>query len=439
MTEHVCQRQGCGDPIPEERGAQARYCSLECKENRRSPKGGKGGYSPASTRRCRNKDCIERFIPVNPQHWYHEPACAQADASRKWTVEEILSEEGAMQPAGSHLELAKAAFGQKNRAMRENARLVSLREYLTYEIHGFYDENPQFRFPRVEPPTQGKPANLSHGRKLVKDVEIIVQLGDWQIGKWENGFGVDATRERVQQAKAAVAAIVQRQRDAGYTVSKLHLSWGGDMIEGCYIYRGQNVSGLDKTGNTHRLTTQIRTAAHWMADFACYCASLCDVVENHVVGGNHGRPNGPNDYADKEDNFDVMAAWWAEDVSANTKHVTWHTSEDWWIGFDVAGHYVVSFHGDQWQGPLIDLKNRLLPKWISNATFGRKPKLVLTHHRHTYEEMEVSGATVLQNGTIDGGSKWYTTAYGEESQPRQRIIVVSAKHAPESTWPVDFA
>ena len=34
-------------------------------------------------RRCMNRDCIERFTPVNDGHWYHHPDCRQSD--RLWT------------------------------------------------------------------------------------------------------------------------------------------------------------------------------------------------------------------------------------------------------------------------------------------------------------------------------------------------------------------
>lgn len=382
-----------------------------------------------TTRRCRNMRCPERFIPVNPSHWYHEPACGQVDADWLFSVEQILAEEGQVLPGGNHLELAKAAFGQKNRALRENTRLRSLRDYLTYEIRSFYDEYPEYRYPLV--PAPPKDARKKNER------EVVVQLSDWQVGKWEQGFGIEATMGRVAQIRESVASIVQRTRDAGYPVNRIRLCWGGDLIEGCFIYRGQNVSGLDRTSNTHRLTVQIRTTAHAMAEMATFCATLAPEVVNEVVGGNHGRTNGPNDYADPEDNFDVMAAWWASDLTSQSPQIAWNVYEDWWGGFESMGHYVVMFHGDQWNGPLERLET-LLPRWVSSGTFGRKPALALTHHRHTHDEKEIAGIPVLQNGTIDGGSRWYTKAFGKQSRPRQRVFTVSEHHVPESVWPIDF-
>ena len=407
----------------------------ECKRLKRQADNQKAlGVAPEpvpkpATRRCRNKDCIERFVPVNDGHWFHEPACRLAPPDRLWDTEDILREEGALLPEASHIELAKRAFGQKNTALRENSRLRSLRDYLTFEIQSFHDEHPEYRYPAIPTPKRDT------GKK--GDREVLIQLSDWQVGKWENGFGVEATMARVDALMESTRSIVQRQRDAGYKVRRIIPSFGGDMIEGCYIYRGQNVSGLDKTSNTHRLTQQIRTTAYKMAEFVAFCGTLVDEVEVQVVGGNHGRTNGPNDYADPEDNFDVMAGWWASDLTRASKHITWNIAEDWWHGFEFAGHYVVSMHGDQWNGPL-ERMEPLLARWVAQGVFGPHPDLVLTHHRHTHDEKEFAGIPVLQNGTLDGGSRWYLKAFGKSSRPAQRLVTASEKHFPESGWPVYF-
>ena len=403
-----------------------RFCSPTCTQNNANGLRRKPETAPL-TRRCRNKDCIERFVPVNDQNWYHEPACRES--TNLWAVEEILREEGAVYPEASHLELAKRAFGQKNQALRRVTQLTSLRDYLTFEIREFYDENPEYRLPKIPAPAKQKKAR--------GDREVVVQFSDWQIGKWEDGFGVEATTARVEMAKDALAKIVQRQKDAGYRVRRIVLSFGGDMLEGCFIYRGQNVTGLDRTANTHRLTTQIRVVAHLMAEAAGFCASLAETVDVEVVGGNHGRTNGPNDFADPEDNFDLMAGMWASDLTSNTDRIRWVCHEKWWGGFESMGHYIVSFHGDQWQGKFERL-DALLPQWIAGGVFDGQPKIVLTHHRHEPAMKQIAGASVFQNGTIDGGSAWYTKKYGRSSLPHQRILVVSEHHAPEADWAVQF-
>ena len=386
------------------------------------------GESPIFTRRCRNRHCIERFVPVNAQHWYHEPACREA--ADLWSPEDILREEGSLS-AGSHpLEMVKRAFGQKNQLLRKVTALTSQREYLAYEVSNFYRDNPEYRWPPLP--------SVPHDDGRRGERALVVQLSDWQIGKLENGIGIDEMRKRIERIKAAIRSVVERQRAAGYAVNHVTLSWGGDMIEGCYIYGGQNVTGLDRSSNTHRITTQIRVVAHMKAEVAFDVASYVENVDNEDVGGNHARPNGKNDFADPEDNFDLLAAHWASDITQNEPRIRWHIHEDWWGAFDSLGHRFVSFHGDQWRGPFTKLED-LLPKWTANDVFGKKPEVVLTHHRHDFATLRVGGMFVCQNGTIDGGSKWYLKAYGKSSPPTQVIHVVSERRATESLWPVDFA
>jgi hypothetical protein len=427
----TCLLPGCDLPVPPERVSKGgKYCSFDHKtEAENARKRGVRLQTP-TTRRCRSKLCIERFVPTNKTNWYHEPACSLVPDDMKWTVEDILNEEGSLLPGGNHLEMAKAAFGQKNTALRENSRLRSLREYLTFEIQSFHDEHPEYRYPQV--PKVVTPKSTKKPR------EIIIQTSDWQIGKWEAGFGWKETEKRIDALKVAIAEIIQRQREAGFPVRTARISEGGDGLEGCYIYRGQNVTGLDKSSNTHRLTVQARTLAQKRAELAIWVASLVDEVEVETVGGNHGRPNGPNDYADPEDNFDVMAAWWAEDICRNNPRIKWHTSENWWHSYESMGHKIVSMHGDQWNGPLERLET-LLPQWIASGVFGSKPEMVLTHHRHSRRELEIAGIPVIQNGTIDGGSGWYLRAFGKASRPAQNIIVVSERHLYESIFPVWFS
>lgn len=383
-----------------------------------------------TTRRCKNKDCIQRFVPINDQHFFHEPACRES--TNLYTTAEILEEEGQLAPEASHLDLAKRAFGQKNQVLRKVTQLTSLRDYLRHEVRSFYDENPEFLPRTVTPP----PPRSLPGDKYR---EVIVQLGDWQIGKLENGIGIDVMRnERIPRIKQAIRSIVQRQHDAGYKVDRVIISWGGDMIEGCFIYAGQNVTGLDKTGNTHRLTTQIRTAAHMQAEVALDVAEYGTWVDIYDVPGNHGRPNGKNDFADHEDNFDTMASLWAADLTANSPHVRWHSSSDWWTGFESCGQYVVSLHGDQWQGDTWKLET-LLPQWLANNVFGQRPDIVLTHHRHDFKVFRIAGITVSQSGTIDGGSNWYLKKYGKASPPSQTILVTSPKRGVEAVYPIYFS
>jgi|GEM_PF-5671153 hypothetical protein len=384
------------------------------------------------TRRCRNRDCIERFIPVNTQHWYHEPACAEA--SRKWRVEDILSEESGMLPESSHMELAKRFAGQKNQALRRNETLVAMREFMRVEMDDLIRQDPTVPF--VEPL---KPIPKRVKGKVSYVREPILVLSDFQLGKWANGIGVNhAERVRIPRILDATHGWIDQLRDGGRIVNKVHVVYGGDMLEGCFIYKGQNVTGLDRTGNTHRITRQIAKVAEVEARIDQSIAASVAEVDHRSVPGNHGRPNGKNDFADPEDNFDTLASTWAEDKLFIQTNINFFHEEHWWHGFESLGRYIVVMHGDKWKGSTLAQFRPILSGWITGGLFGRKPDVIITCHRHEFGVAEVNGVLVIQNGTIDGGSPWYTQAYGKSSRPVQTLLIMSEGHGVEGIHPIYF-
>lgn len=379
-------------------------------------------------RRCMNRDCIERFTPVNDGHWYHHPDCRQSD--RLWTKEEILAEEGSLYPEASGTEMAARAFGQKNRLQRRVQQLTSQREFFKYHVSKVLTENPWLRFPPMAPSVRVAPDGTRTPR------EIILIVSDWQIGKMENGIGVQTFIEsRFPRIVEATIAIIQRVRASGHPVERVHLVPDGDMIEGCFIYAGQNVTGLDRQHNSHRLIKQIHVTAQLLAKLAQELSAHVAEVVVHSVPGNHGRTNGKNDFSDPEDNFDTLVAYWARDICQSIPNVVWDINEGWFGRFNVFDHQVVAQHGDAWNGPVTKLE-ALLPQWVTGNVFGVRPDLLISAHRHSFCTFEVNGIQVVQNGTADGGSLWYTRAYGRSSRPIQTVIVSSPDRVVEDLCPI---
>lgn len=382
----------------------------------------------AVRRRCMNRDCIERFTPINDGHWYHHPDCRQSD--RLWTKEEILAEEGSLYPEASGTEMAARAFGQKNRLQRRVQQLTSQREFIKFQITKTLTEWPWLRFEEKGQLIQN-PLSDSKGPR-----ELILVVSDWQIGKLENGIGVQAFLDyRFPRIVEATLSIIDRVRMSGHPVHKVHIVAAGDMIEGCYIYSGQNITGLDRQHNSHRLIKQIHVMAQLFAKLVQTIAPLVESIEVHSVPGNHGRTNGKNDYSDPEDNFDTMGIFWAKDICANLTNITWDINEEWFGCFNVFDHSVVAQHGDAWNGPVTKLET-LLPQWVTGNVFGTRPDLLLSGHRHSFCTFEVNGIQVVQNGTADGGSLWYTRAYGRSSRPIQTVIVSSPSRVVEDLCPI---
>lgn len=449
----LCEREGCSNPRsgpPANGGRTPKFCSNYCRarvahQRARARKHGYDTpdgeqfttrlYEPIAqagepiTRRCRNKHCVIRFVPVNSNHWYHEPACAQS--TDLYTVEEILAEEASVHPETNPLEIAKIAFGQKNQVQRKVDRISNFQTYLSFDVRTMFEEQPELRFPAS---TYTPPAKA--GTKGER--EILVVLSDWQVGKLENGIGVDVMEHsRIPRILSAVRSIVDHYRDSGYTIKRGVAALVGDMAEGCWIYGGQQAYGLDRTGGHSMVTRQILKVAHLESTVAVDMATYLEEVDVHSVGGNHGRPNAKHEYAELPDNYDLLASTIASYITQNTKNVKWTNHNEFWGGFHVAGHYVVAQHGDQWRGDLSKF-NQLLPQYLTSDVYRGRPSLVLLGHRHDYAHFRVGGIDVIQNGTIDGGSNWYLRAFGKASKPEQTVVVMSERFGVEAVYPIYF-
>lgn len=386
---------------------------------------------PPVRRRCKNKFCINRFTPTNSVHMFCSTPCR--DAEYQWTDQEILQEEGTLFSTSSPLELAKRAFGQKNQLQRKVDGLLSLRDWLRFSVEDVMSRYPDILIKPgpIEQPVMGKRSPK----------KIILVCSDWQIGKLENGIGVNEMVEgRIPRILSAVIQIVEHFRSAGHPVSEIHVVFVGDMVEGCWIYKGQNVTGLDRTGNSHFIMNQVLLTSELQAKLVVALAGRVERLVVHSVPGNHGRTNGKNDFSDARDNFDTLCAFIAKEKAQLQKNIEWDIQDDWYGTFPVLEDHgpVVALHGDKFAGDTMKLRD-LIPNWYTSGLFGPvKPMLVLAAHRHEFVQMEANGIPVVQNGTIDGGSRWYQQAYGRASRPIQTVLVVSEKHGVEATYPVYF-
>jgi len=391
--------------------------------------GSTSGSYIETTRRCRNKQCINRFIPSSINHFFCSTVCGRS--SDIWSPDEILAEEASLTPEANHLELARRAFGQKAAALRKVSHLSSHRDFLSYEMERLIKENPQVTIPvptRYEGSPSGEPR------------EVTVVCSDWQIGKLENGIGVKEVSDvRIPRLLDATHSIIAHYRRSGYSIERVNVSFVGDMVEGCKIYGGQSSYGLDTSVSAHRIIEQIYITAGLMAQVIADIAGDVEHVNVFSVPGNHGRTNGLHDFSDPRDNFDTLAARWARDkLVANAGTVEFNIGDEWFLDTVVASNTFVLSHGDAWNGSLSPSIDKLLPQWIVSDVFPRDTKALILGHRHSFASMEVNGVHVIQNGSLDGGSNWFTKRTGKSSKPCQVIFVSSAERPIEAVFPVYF-
>lgn len=277
---------------------------------------------------------------------------------------------------------------------------------------------------RVHAPVDIEPliANAMRHKPKKKTYEgssvLTVVLADWQIGKADHG-GVEATIERIIEAREAVIERAKALRKVGRGVSSLNVLWTGDSIEGCLGHYPSQTFAVeldrrDQVKVTRRLLTDSLQA--WSKHF--------EEITVAAVAGNHGENrNGGKAFTGVQDNDDLaIVEQVAEILAANPDafgHVRFAIARDaLTLTIPAAGWIVGITHGH--------IANRganpegKLQRWWEGQAAGRQPigdaDVLVTGHYHHLRVSDWGGCVWLQAPAMEGGSEWWRQATGQVSQ-----------------------
>lgn len=427
---------------PCENEARVYYCSRECKDKAAHYR--KKAYRdineqqevPPRTRRCRNKECINRFVPVSVNNWFCSDCRGRNHTEMSlFSLEEILGEEASLEPNTHPLTMARVMAGQKNATVRRLDGIANLHDYVAIVVSDYLESQPYLLLDRVELIDNTGPGSRG-------EMELILSLGDWQLGKIDQGLGMkELVERRVPRIIDATAQIAREWRDAGYRIRRINLDCLGDMVEGCgNIYKGQSLN-LDRTGRTQMIIEQTMLTGHLTACVAVELAKHFEEVAVHIIAGNHGRTDTRTHFTDPRDNFDILAGQMAKAYAQNEPRVKWDIFTDDFFGVYRTrfGQTVYLEHGDAFRGSSGEAFGSILPQRVASGLIPEFPDLAYLGHRHDFLVFRIgTRTTCIQNGTIDGGSHWYLKATGKASRPSQTLTCVTEKYVPRDIQPIEF-
>ncbi len=247
---------------------------------------------------------------------------------------------------------------------------------------------------------------------------LNVVLADWQMGKADHG-GVEATIQRIIDAREALIRRAKDLRKIGRGVSSLNVLWTGDSIEGCIgHYPSQEftveLDRRDQVKVTRRLLTD--SLQSWSKHF--------EEITVAAVAGNHGenRKNGKA-FTGIHDNDDLaIVEQVSEILAANPDafgHVRFALARDavtltipaaGWILGVTHGHMARASGGTEAK----------LRRWWEGQAAGRQPigdaDILVTGHYHHLRVADWGGCMWLQAPAMEGGSEWWRVATGQASQ-----------------------
>lgn len=265
------------------------------------------------------------------------------------------------------------------------------------------------------------------------DSTFVLSINDVQLGQSYNG-GSEATIKRFHEFIELAVIRITELRMIGRKLERIVFVFGGDLVEGCFIYPHQMRSvDLNRKQQIEGVVALILHAIDTLAPLFAEAIVL-------ATKGNHGehRENGKKiDLSDNDDTLCVEMAKVALNRDPDMQHIEWIiANEEAAVWADIYGWTLVTTHGDIYaKGVSGVTTERKAHAWLKNMAaafrkFGRigRADVLLTHHFH-HDEMADWGDTLWRQTTSqDRGSPEFSQATGQHSEPGMLTGVMTPTH-----------
>lgn len=254
------------------------------------------------------------------------------------------------------------------------------------------------------------------GSGLGDPVTYVHQQGDEQIGKSAGGSlegFIGRTEDALQQSLDRLKVLQKR----GHNIEAIADIACGDVIEnifGHYPSQGRTSTTLRSQMQLARTLDVERTKA--FSEFGL-------PIKKAYTLSNHGEIRqviGQSPYTSESDNYDLMIAEQVHDVLQESPlfdQIEWFIPHDeWWTHFDLSGTQCALTHGHKADG------KGTIEKWFlaqrGDILFEQNIRIQIAFmgHRHTGFIKDVSGTTIMQTPSLDGGSDYFAAGFGQRSR-----------------------
>ena len=423
MTARGCERPGCGDPIPSERGPRARYCSRHCQERRTFVKGGAEGKRPRRERvhvpkgveaaelwqRADGGTVSSGPVEVRPNS---EPGALHA--SWDWLLElhgldpaefEIVGETVNARTWDAHYGVdqppRKFAYYKADFRRRGGAQGLDFNELRAAFLS--------------QPPPKRKAA----GRE---PVTFVLAIADPQFGK-ADGDGTPGTLARIENGIAAACELIEAYRAAGHNIADVLVPWLGDNTENVAGHYEMQTFAADLS-----LTEQIEATTDVAVLINRRLLEVAPAVLNAAVPGNHGEIRNGNGkaftrFSDNMDTHGIKQA--ARVIRAlpayrERARFAFPEGEELSLTLRVRGRVHTFLHGHQGRVNAATAHARIV-RWVADQALGMRAagesEFIWSGHYHHFSAVEVGRRVFVQAPALDGGSVWYAESAGIETPP----------------------
>lgn len=255
------------------------------------------------------------------------------------------------------------------------------------------------------------------GTGLGEPSTYVHEQGDEQIGKSAGG-SIDGFLVRTQDALQQSLDRLKVLQKRGNNIEAIADIATGDVIEnifGHYASQARTTATLRKQMQVARTLDVERTKA--FSEFGL-------PIKKAYTLSNHGEIRqviGQSPYTSESDNYDLMVAEQVHDVIVENDQlrdqIEWFIPHDeWWTHFNLSGVQCALTHGHKADG------KGTIEKWFlaqrGDILYEQNIRIQIAFmgHRHTGFIKDVSGTTIMQTPSLDGGSDYFAAGFGQRSR-----------------------
>lgn len=313
--------------------------------------------------------------------------------------------------------LLEQRLAETQEALRRAQRALSKREAATEELVGaVYQAAKDAALSITIPPV---PAPKPTGKKGEAE-NLVVLLGDWQLGKQSESYNIDVAKERISLLAKKVARLIELH---GVPVREIDVVLLGDFVESDGNIFPSQAYEVEKGG----LYVQIFEGAGMLAQFVRAMAALAPKVVVRGAIGNHGRLGRFGDHSN-ESNADAILYRVAAEHLKNEKRVDWKESltlggRHWYDTLSLpGGKTAMLVHGDQFRGGSFGLPYYAIAKRAQGWNLSVQPfEFLFYGHWHTPSRLVLSdGAhTCWGNASIESSNRYAQEWLAASGTPAQ--------------------
>lgn len=199
---------------------------------------------------------------------------------------------------------------------------------------------------------------------------------------------------------------------------KLVIIFGGDIIEGRTVFKGQSKESVPIQ---YQL---VRGPEVLIQGLLAPLITQFPEVDIFSVPGNHGRLGDKNEFEKVDDNLDIIFCEMVRLRLAGVSHVTWHEPDNMFVYFQLYEHFFLASHGDgfkAWGGVPFYGASKYRSK-MQDVLHNRIDALIVGHHHNPADFGMGYGKVVMMNNWV--GTNDYAASMGLGGPASQKVLVV---------------